>query len=360
MLKSALKRLLNEAQREKLKSILTLWRWPLIRLMSGNGFFASVYYAFFSRQFYREHQASLVAQQEFKKRFTAPITSSSQLRRNIHRLEKGLIMQPRKAVFAEAYIGQTLDVYLAALKSKTVCHSELGWASDVLSEYFAVVSETAVIKAARQRFIVFSNTSKSDSTDLPSATPYRHQHLPANSVSFQQLQQLFIRRRSVRWFEPRQVDDTVLQQAIDAALTAPSACNRQPVQFHIINNNERAAEVAGYAMGTVGFAQNIPCLLVIVGDLSAYEAERDRHVIYIDASLAAMQLMLALETLGLQSCPINWPDVEPLERKMAAALGLALWQRPVMLLAVGYAAPDGGIAFSQKKPAAQVIFRHGS
>ncbi|MFT5547949.1 MAG: nitroreductase [Rheinheimera aquimaris] len=96
-------------------------------------------------------------------------------------------------------------------------------------------------------------------------------------------------------------------------------------------------------------------MIVVVGDLSAYEAERDRHVIYIDAALASMQLMLALESLGLQSCPINWPDVEERERAMAQKLSLDYWQRPVMLLATGYAMPEGGVPYSQKKPAELLI-----
>ncbi len=70
-----------------------------------------------------------------------------------------------------------------------------------------------------------------------------------------------------------------------------------------------------------------------------------------DASLAAMQFMLALETLGLASCPINWPDIEPLERRMDRELGLPPHLRPVMLIALGYPDPKGGVPYSAKKGA---------
>jgi nitroreductase len=62
-----------------------------------------------------------------------------------------------------------------------------------------------------------------------------------------------------------------------------------------------------------------------------------------------MNFMLALETLGLASCPINWPDVESREREMEEALGLEPDERPVMLLAVGHPDPEGLVAYSQKK-----------
>ena len=81
----------------------------------------------------------------------------------------------------------------------------------------------------------------------------------------------------------------------------------------------------------------------------AYFDERDRHVIYIDASLANMSLILALETLGLSSCCVNWPDIEHLEKRMDKVLSLEKHQRPIMCLAIGYPDPDGEVAYSEKR-----------
>ena len=36
--------------------------------------------------------------------------------------------------------------------------------------------------------------------------------------------------------------------------------------------------------------------------------DKDRNVPYIDVSLSTMQLCLALETQGLSTCIINWPE----------------------------------------------------
>lgn len=336
--------------RQAIKACVASIKLTLVRCCAGNGVLASLYYTVFSSQFYREHKAVLQARLEFARRVKLPLQSSAQLRRNIHRLEKGLIMQPRRPVFAEAYIGETLTAYKAAVASKALCPQELSWATDVLQQYFTVVSDNPVINAARAQFHALSSGAAPGS-----AVPYAHHTLPDNPVSYSQLLTLFQRRRSVRWYQQTPVDAALVQQAVAAAALAPTACNRQPYQFYVVNNAQKAADIAKCAMGTVGFADNIPCLIVVVGDLSAYEAERDRHVIYIDAALASMQLMLALESLGLQSCPINWPDEEPREREMAEKLGLQYWQRPVMLLATGYARPDGGVPFSQKKPPQQLI-----
>jgi nitroreductase len=62
-----------------------------------------------------------------------------------------------------------------------------------------------------------------------------------------------------------------------------------------------------------------------------------------------MQLMLAAETLGLATCPINWPDVDLAEQKIKQLIELPAHERIIMLVAIGYGDPEGGIAFSQKK-----------
>jgi nitroreductase len=88
---------------------------------------------------------------------------------------------------------------------------------------------------------------------------------------------------------------------------------------------------------------------VIVGKLYAYPYNRDRHVIYIDASLAAMAMQFALEVQGVSTCSINWPDIPERERKMAEALNLAKDERVVMCMSAGYPDSDGMVPYSQKK-----------
>jgi nitroreductase len=95
--------------------------------------------------------------------------------------------------------------------------------------------------------------------------------------------------------------------------------------------------------------------VVVVGRLRNFADERDRHLIYIDSALAAMGFILALETLGLSSCMINWPDLPDKEGQMATLLALEPDERPVFLIAVGYADPSGKVARSVKKPVGELL-----
>ena len=90
-------------------------------------------------------------------------------------------------------------------------------------------------------------------------------------------------------------------------------------------------------------------MVAVVGKLDAFFSDGDRHLIYIDGSLAAMSFMLALETLGLSSCPINTPGMEAVEERLHDALGLANYERPVMLVALGYPDRTALVPCSQKR-----------
>lgn len=321
------------------------------RLFSGFGWLSSVYYLCFNASFRREQYSVLAARTEYARALTAASGSSALLRRNIHRLEKGLIMRPRRAVFAEDYIYETVTALQTNILTLEVAERE--WALQVLAQYFDTVEDRGDITKARSMFAL-AFTQNPQPVENHIAVPYLYADLPKPSISYQDFFLLCQRRRSVRWFLADPVPQLLLEQAAQAAALAPSACNRQPFKFIQLIGDD-AATAAGFAMGTTGFAAQIPTLLVVLGDLSAYPAERDRHVIYIDGALASMQLMLSLDTLGLASCPINWPDVEVLERKMDAFLHLKPWQRPVMLIAVGYPDPAGGVPFSAKKSVTQLL-----
>jgi len=352
-LKSIIKKLLPSKVSAYITSVRLKQQQAIIKYMPANRLMASFYYFLFSSAFGREHLSVIAGKKRHIKQQGVTNNSNAVLRRNTHRLEKGLIMRPRRAIFAESYIAETISAYQSSLDQPNFDSNELKWAENVLTKYFDVVESSTVIDKCKQQFTSLPLLSSSD--DDITSIPYKHAERVTANITSEELHKLFKQRRSVRWFLDKPVDLSIIELAIEMASQAPSACNRQPFNFYTITNPEKAAEIASIPMGTKGFAQNIQALIVVVGDLSYYPKERDRHVIYIDGGLVAMQLMLAFESLGLSTCPINWPDMEAYEKQMDKALQIEQHQRPIMLMAVGYGDPEGQIPFSQKKSADQLI-----
>jgi nitroreductase len=360
-MKTLLKKLIPASIVQSVREAKKLASRAILKLTFSNRLTASLYYLF-AGDFSNEQHAVLEGRRAYYESLAMIGKSCALLRRNIHRLEKGLIMRPRRSVFAEKFIKETVNCYKQAMKDGVLDESELKWATDVLDEYFSVVGESLVVAAAHDVYVASRCTALSakniDSilgSEYPAFKPYSHNSLPSISLDFDTLRQLFIRRRSVRWYQARSVPVELVIKAASIATFAPSACNRQPYRFLFCGNGKRAVEIAKCAGGTAGFAENLPSMIVVVGDLSAYPFERDRHLIYIDGSLATMQLILALETLGLSTCCINWPDIDSSERKIRSVVKLKEYERVIMLLAVGYADVTGGIPYSQKKASEMIL-----
>ena len=313
---------------------------------------SSFYYFLLSNQFKREQHAVLNGKVKHLKEQQSEQSNYYSLVRNTHRIEKGLLMRPRKPVFALDYIEQTTDAFLN-LNGQYGEVAQYKWFKDVLSEYFEATKGHPKVEKLAKRFYEGVKDKESPQAG-PRSVPYKRIAAEKPDISYEDFYRLTRYRRSVRWFLDKKVPRDLVDKAVLAASQAPSACNRQPFEYHIIDDPDLLEKVRNLPGGIKGYAQGIPMLIVVVGNLDAYFDERDRHVIYIDASLANMTMMLALETIGLSSCPINWPDIEDLERKMEQVLELKKHQRPLMCMAVGYPDPDGMVAYSEKRNLNQI------
>jgi nitroreductase len=227
---------------------------------------------------------------------------------------------------------------------------EFSWAQDVLAQYFEIHAKEESTFKFRQKFEEKVQLDKNSGGRVP----YLRNLENECPVSYDELFALSRRRRSVRWFSEKPVARQLLEKALLIALQSPSACNRQPFRFHFFDDKELVQRISRVPMGTGGYAEQIPVLGVVIGQQRNYFNERDRHVIYIDSSLATMSFVYALETLGLSSCCINWPDVESKERQIESLIRLEADERVVMLLAIGYPDEKGMVAYSAKKAPEEV------
>uniref|UniRef100_UPI0040476E20 nitroreductase family protein n=1 Tax=Algoriphagus sp. TaxID=1872435 RepID=UPI0040476E20 len=340
---------------KKIKSKLNRLRNNILpQALYKSRFLSSLYYFFVFDSFSREHQAVLAGKVKHLKDMQKSKDNYFLLIRNTHRLEKGLLMRPKREIFAKDYIKETVECFEGVWYNKLYYQSDnlqMKWFYDVLSSYFNSSGEDKLINNLKMRFFKITEGNNFEIQSYKSIPYYRTDR---TSISYEDFFELTRIRRSVRWFLNNPVPRELIDKAIKAANQSPSACNRQPFEYRIIDDPLLVEKVVNFPMGTKGYAHNIPVIIVAVGNLDAYFDERDRHLIYIDASLANMTLMLAFETLGLSSCPINWPDIEHREVLMDKFLSLEKYQRPIMCIGVGFPDPEGMVAFSEKRSLDQI------
>lgn len=264
------------------------------------------------------------------------------LRRNIHRLEKGLSYQQVKEVFAEDYILETV-VYLEQGKQhKQLDEDTIKWAEAILELYFGTVKETAKTATAKKKF----ENIKSDEIDS-FLVPYPSHKRPKSTITFEELHNLSVQRRSVRYYKNQKVEIEIIRKAYEIAKFAPSACNRQAFSFLFYNDDETVNKLSDIPGGVAGYS--LPAVIVVVGKYEGYFDVRDVNAPIIDASLSAMSFLYAAETLGLGTVCINWPNLPDREEKIRKLIDIKPSEFVIMMIGVGYPEDSGKIPYSSKQ-----------
>lgn len=264
------------------------------------------------------------------------------VRRHVHMLEKGISMIPRRDTFAAGYIEDLVAAVEACTAAGLLDAVTCAWVADTLDAYFTATEATSSpeIRRARETYKQLDIGPRSRDFLGPVRVLDAERIRGARLPSYDELLSLAHARQSVRWFSPETVDRDPVDRAIALGMQAPSACNRLPYRFEVVDHRDTIRSIADIPGGTAGYAQNLVGLVVVVGDLSAYAHTRDRHLIYVDSSLAAMGFLMAMQAQGLSTCCINWPDSAAADSRIAQILGLKRYERTVMLIAYGRALPD--------------------
>ena len=191
----------------------------------------------------------------------------------------------------------------------------------------------------------------------------------SKSIETNETLQTIFHRRSIRRFDPRQIEEDVLQQILQAGLYAPSAGGRQGVLFAVCQNRE-----VNERLGKIKRANSHPRMAdaihyvskeqpSIADDSRLTNAFYDAPTVITlfgpknflfavdDCAVAAESMMLAADSLGVGSCYIGqgWPAfADPYGQEILRKWGIPATHYAVMQLLLGY--PRAGDAHPAPKP----------
>ncbi len=163
-------------------------------------------------------------------------------------------------------------------------------------------------------------------------------------------EQFFLSRYSVRDFDSKDVDSDLVRRAIALALKTPSACNRQAWHVYHLSQRERIDQVLSLQNGNKGFGHEVHCLLIISADLRAFDTASERYQHWIDGGMFSMSIIMALHSLGLASCCLNWSKGPIDDIKLRKMIKLEGAHSVLMMLAVGYANDELKVCDSARRP----------
>ncbi len=160
--------------------------------------------------------------------------------------------------------------------------------------------------------------------------------------------ELATKRYSVRSYKPDPVEDSKLQEVLEAVRMAPTAANRQPFQLIVIHTTGKETEL-GRIYYRPWFVQ-APVVIGICGISSQAWVRRDgRSYCDVDVAIVTDHLTLAAADLGLGTCWIG--GFNPTTAR--EVLNLPDDVEPIAFTPLGYPSDQPGP--KKRKPLAELV-----
>ena len=144
-------------------------------------------------------------------------------------------------------------------------------------------------------------------------------------------------RTSIRKYQDKPVEKEIINQLLRAAMSAPSAMNKQPWHFVVVTKKEVLLSLA-LANPYAKMVAHAPLAIVICGDMNKTIEGQGRDFWVQDASATTENLLIAAHAFGLGAV---WTGIFPLEERCEAVkqiLHLPDHLIPLNTIVIGY--PD--------------------
>ncbi len=159
---------------------------------------------------------------------------------------------------------------------------------------------------------------------------------------------IILNRRSIRRYESREVTNDLIKSLLQAAMSAPSACNQQPWNFVIIQNRNILNELSEIHSGFDNL-KAAPLAILVCGEPEAAKVE---YYWEQDCSAATQNILIAATTLGLGAVwqginPRGGEDSDIIRRILKIPNNI----KPFSLISIGYPAEtlEPSNRFNEKK-----------
>ncbi len=153
-----------------------------------------------------------------------------------------------------------------------------------------------------------------------------------------------LKRRSIRKFKPDKISPALIERLLEAGFAAPSACNKHPLEFFVVTNEDKLERLQGAGKFTDISA---PAVIIVAGNMKRTLPRSYADYWIHDAGAATENILIAGTALGLGSL---WCGVH-LQKSVSDAIRSALELEehiiPFSMIKLGYAneslSQNGGV-----------------
>lgn len=149
------------------------------------------------------------------------------------------------------------------------------------------------------------------------------------------VRECILKRRSIRKYLDKEIDRRIVVDLLECAMAAPSACNKQPWEFYVIENQDVLKEIKMCSR----YSQfNSPLVIIVCGNQERSLSKKENDFWIQDVSAAIENILLRATSIGLGTV---WCGLTPTEiptKKVKEVLSLPEYIIPLGMIHIGY--PD--------------------
>lgn len=141
------------------------------------------------------------------------------------------------------------------------------------------------------------------------------------------------KRRSIRKFTNKKVDEEILENILTYSLLAPSGRNSKPVDLVVVRDSSKISKIMKTREGAFSFLESAPVCIVVC-------ANEQSNTWISDASIVAAYIQLLATNYGLGSCwghaHDRYYNDKSVEEEIKNILGIPKEYRVLCVIGIGY------------------------
>ena len=162
-------------------------------------------------------------------------------------------------------------------------------------------------------------------------------------------------RHSMRMFSNKEISIDYIEQIIQIANKAPSACNRQPAKVYFVKDKDKVNSVDFLITGNHGFEGKIPYYAILTEDRAYFTGEEEFQW-YINGGIYLSYLTLAMHSMGIGSCIMQWKAFHKNEQELKQILGISSREAIIAIVGCGYYRENTRVICAQRKSIEETLF----
>ncbi|MFB6320160.1 nitroreductase family protein [Saccharicrinis sp. FJH54] len=157
-------------------------------------------------------------------------------------------------------------------------------------------------------------------------------------------------RKSLRNYSDKEVPIETINAAVDLSRNTPSSCNRQGSRVYIYSDRALVKQILKLQGGNRGFGHLAKKLIVVTAELGISHGVFERHQVWIDGGMFAMNLLYSLHFMKIAACPLNCNFSIKKDRELRKLCGIKNSEVFIMMISCGIPPDSFQIALSKRYP----------